>query len=61
MSKLFHKDKPIIGLDISATSIKIMSVDINKWAVKGCRRKKNFFNKRESKKTAFDKKDKRRN
>lgn len=35
MSKLFHKDKPIIGLDISATSIKIMSVDINKWAVKG--------------------------
>ena len=35
MSKLFHKDKPIIGLDISATSIKIMSVDVNKWAVNG--------------------------
>ncbi len=35
MSKLFHKDKPIIGLDISATSIKLMSVDTKRWVVLG--------------------------
>lgn len=35
MSKLFHKDKPIIGLDISSTSIKLMSVDPKKWTVLG--------------------------
>ncbi len=35
MSKLFHKDKPIIGLDISPTSIKLMSVDTGKWTVLG--------------------------
>lgn len=35
MSKLFFKDKPIIGLDISATSIKLMSVDTKKWEVLG--------------------------
>lgn len=34
-SKLFFKDKPIIGLDISATSIKLMSVDTKKWTVLG--------------------------
>lgn len=35
MSKLFFKDKPIIGLDISTTSIKLMSVDTKKWEVLG--------------------------
>ncbi len=35
MSKLFFKDKPIIGLDISQTGIKIMSVDSQKWLVTG--------------------------
>lgn len=35
MSRLFHKDKPIIGLDISAASIKLMSIDTKHWAVLG--------------------------
>jgi type IV pilus assembly protein PilM len=35
MSKLFYKDKPIAGLDISNTGIKIMSVDPKKWLVNG--------------------------
>lgn len=35
MSKLFHKDKPIIGLDISPTSIKVMSIDTRHWNVLG--------------------------
>jgi len=35
MAKLFYKDKPIIGLDISNTGIKVMSVDPNKWLVHG--------------------------
>lgn len=35
MTKLFYTDKPIIGLDISNTGIKIMAVDIKKWLVIG--------------------------
>lgn len=35
MSNLFFRDKPIIGLDISQTGIKIMSVDTSKWLVSG--------------------------
>lgn len=35
MAKLFYRDKPIIGLDISQTGIKVMSVDPNKWLVTG--------------------------
>ncbi len=35
MSKFFYKDKPIIGLDISSTGIKLMSVDPKKWLVSG--------------------------
>lgn len=35
MSILFFKDKPIIGLDISTTSIKLMSVDTHRWQVLG--------------------------
>ena len=35
MSKLFHKDKPIVGLDISPTSIKLMSIDTRRWSVLG--------------------------
>lgn len=35
MSKFFYKDKPIIGLDISSTGIKIMSVDPKRWLVNG--------------------------
>lgn len=35
MTKLFHRDKPIIGLDISQTGIKVMAVDPKKWLVTG--------------------------
>jgi type IV pilus assembly protein PilM len=35
MAQLFYKDKPIIGLDISQTGIKIMAVDPKKWLVTG--------------------------
>ena len=35
MAKLFYKDKPIIGLDISQTGIKVMAVDSKKWLVLG--------------------------
>lgn len=35
MTKLFHKDKPIIGLDISQTGIKVMAIDPQKWLVLG--------------------------
>jgi len=35
MSKLFYKDKPILGLDISNTGIKVMSIDPKKWLVEG--------------------------
>jgi len=35
MTKLFYTDKPIIGLDISSTGIKVMAVDIKRWLVLG--------------------------
>lgn len=35
MSKLFFQDKPVIGLDISNASLKVMSVDRKKWLVQG--------------------------
>jgi type IV pilus assembly protein PilM len=35
MAKLFYKDKPIIGLDISNTGIKIMAIDTKHWLVEG--------------------------
>jgi type IV pilus assembly protein PilM len=35
MAKLFYQDKPIIGLDISQTGIKVMAVDPKKWLVLG--------------------------
>lgn len=35
MAKLFYKDKPILGLDISHTGIKLMSIDPVKWVVQG--------------------------
>lgn len=35
MGKLYYKDKPIIGLDISQTGIKVMAVDSKKWLVLG--------------------------
>ncbi len=35
MSKFFYQDKPIIGLDISSTGIKLMSVDSRRWLVNG--------------------------
>lgn len=35
MTKLFYKDKPLIGLDISQTGIKVMSIDPKKWLVEG--------------------------
>ncbi len=33
MTKLFYNDKPIIGLDISHTGIKLMAIDTQKWLV----------------------------
>lgn len=35
VGRLFHKDKPIAGLDISTTGIKIMAIDPKKMAVLG--------------------------
>jgi len=35
MAKLFYSDKPIIGLDISNTGIKVMAIDVKKWLVLG--------------------------
>lgn len=35
MGKLFYKDKTLIGLDINTTEIKVMSVDAEKWLVRG--------------------------
>lgn len=35
MGKLFHKDKPLAGLDISTTGIKIMAVDPRRMVVVG--------------------------
>ncbi len=35
MAKLFYHDKPIIGLDISQTGIKVMAIDAKKWLVLG--------------------------
>lgn len=35
MTKLFYTDKPIIGLDISNTGIKIMAIDNKRWLVLG--------------------------
>ncbi len=35
MAKLFYRDKPIIGLDISNTGIKAMAIDVKRWLVLG--------------------------
>lgn len=35
MAKLFYKDKPVIGLDISQTGMKVMSIDRKKMLVNG--------------------------
>lgn len=35
MAKLFYKDKPIIGLDISNTGVKVMAIDPKHWLVLG--------------------------
>lgn len=35
MAKLFYNNKPVIGLDISLTGIKVMAIDANKWRVLG--------------------------
>ena len=35
MTKLFYTDKPIIGLDISNTGVKIMAIDTKRWLVLG--------------------------
>jgi len=35
MARLFYKDKPIIGLDISQTGIKVMAINPKKWLVTG--------------------------
>jgi len=35
MAKLLYTDKPIIGLDISNTGIKVMAIDAKKWLVLG--------------------------
>ncbi len=31
--KLFHHDKPVSGIDISQTGIKVMAIDVKKWSV----------------------------
>jgi Tfp pilus assembly protein, ATPase PilM len=35
MAKLFYTDKPIIGLDISNTGVKVMAIDTKRWLVLG--------------------------
>jgi type IV pilus assembly protein PilM len=35
VAKLYFKDKPILGLDISQTGMKVMAVDAKKWLVTG--------------------------
>jgi len=35
MTKLFYTDKPIIGLDISNTGVKVMAIDAKRWLVIG--------------------------
>lgn len=35
MSKLFYKDKPILGLDIGTTGMKVMAIDPKRWLVLG--------------------------
>ena len=35
MTRLLYTDKPIIGLDISNTGIKVMAIDLKKWLVLG--------------------------
>ena len=35
MTKLFYTEKPIIGLDISSTGIKVMAIDVKRWLVLG--------------------------
>ncbi len=35
MTKLFYTDKPIFGLEISNTSVKVMSIDVNRLVVTG--------------------------
>lgn len=35
MAKLFYRDNPIIGIDISNTGVKVMAVDTKKWLVLG--------------------------
>ncbi len=35
MAKLFYRDKPLFGLDISHTGIKAMAIDPKKWLVQG--------------------------
>ncbi len=35
MAKLFYKDRPIIGIDISNTGIKVMAIDTKRWLVLG--------------------------
>ncbi len=35
MPALFYKDKPVIGLDISQTGVKVMAIDPKRWLVLG--------------------------
>lgn len=35
MSKFFYTDKPVVGIDISSTGIKAMSIDSKRWLVNG--------------------------
>lgn len=32
-NKLFHHDKPLAGIDISPTGVKVMAIDMKKWSV----------------------------
>lgn len=35
VAKLYYKDKPVIGLDISQTGMKVMAINAKKWLVTG--------------------------
>lgn len=35
MTKIFYKDKPLVGIDFSNTDIKVMAVDSKHWNVRG--------------------------
>src|SRR5688500_17394033 len=35
MGKLFYSDKPVVGLEIAQTGVKVMAINAKKWSVLG--------------------------